>query len=254
MEPRGRGLAQAMGLVVLGVAIALALIVSASIVTNGIKDIKRSRDTVVVTGSARYPIEANLATWSLRATAQERTPQEAIAALRAKVNRIDSFLARGGLAGASVSKPPIQVQKVFVQVPTGLKKPRFRTVPAWNVSQGFAIQTKQIDRLERLAAAVGNLLAAGTDVSVSRIQYLSTELTEAKFAALERAVADARRRGETIAKGLDGRLGAVTQTNLGVYQITPRDSTEVSDYGINDVSSRLKDVQAVVAVTFRLER
>jgi hypothetical protein len=43
------------------------------------------------------------------------------------------------------------------------------------------------------------------------------------------------------------------QTNLAVYQITPRNSTEVSDYGIDDVSSRLKDVEAVVDVTFRVE-
>src|SRR5215210_2544612 len=191
-----RDVPQVLGLVVLAVALAIALPLSASIVTNGVKDIKRSRDTIVVTGSARYPIAANLATWSLRASAQERTPADAIAGLRAKVGRVDAFLAQGGLSGTAVSKPPIGVQKVFVQVPTGLKKPRYRTVPAWNVAQGFAIQTNRIDRLERVAARTGNLLAAGTDVSVSRIQYLSTELTEAKFAALERAVADARRRAE----------------------------------------------------------
>ena len=43
------------------------------------------------------------------------------------------------------------------------------------------------------------------------------------------------------------------KTTLGVYQITPRNSTEVSDYGIDDVTSRLKDVEAVVTVTFRVE-
>jgi uncharacterized protein len=32
--------------------------------------------------------------------------------------------------------------------------------------------------------------------------------------------------------------------------VTPRNSTEVSDYGINDTSSREKDVTAVVSVTF----
>jgi uncharacterized protein len=52
---------------------------------------------------------------------------------------------------------------------------------------------------------------------------------------------------------LGGRLGAVQETTLGVYQITPRNSTEVSDYGIDDTSSRLKDVEAVVNVTFRVD-
>ncbi|OQB37667.1 MAG: hypothetical protein BWY06_02289 [Candidatus Latescibacteria bacterium ADurb.Bin168] len=40
---------------------------------------------------------------------------------------------------------------------------------------------------------------------------------------------------------------------MGVFQITPRNSTMVSDYGINDTSSREKDVTAVVSVTFAVE-
>jgi hypothetical protein len=39
-----------------------------------------------------------------------------------------------------------------------------------------------------------------------------------------------------------------------VYQITPRNSNEVSDYGIDDTTSRLKDVRAVVTVTFLVDR
>jgi hypothetical protein len=39
---------------------------------------------------------------------------------------------------------------------------------------------------------------------------------------------------------------------VGVFQITPRFSTEVSDYGVNDTSSLEKDVTAVVRVTFSI--
>ena len=231
----------------------IAIPLAASIATSGVKDIKQARNTLVVTGSARYPISANLATWIVRASAQQPTPSEAIKALRAKVAQVDSFLTRGGISADGVTKPPIQVAQVFVNVPTGLKKPAFRRVPAWHVSHTFSIETTQIDTLVRTASQVGNLLAGGTDVSVSTIEYLSTKLTNAKFAALRLAVADARKRATTIAQGLDARLGPVQKTTLGVYQITPRNSTEVSDYGIDDVTSRLKDVEAVVTVTFRVE-
>ena len=43
-------------------------------------------------------------------------------------------------------------------------------------------------------------------------------------------------------------------SNQGVYQVTPRDSTDVSDYGINDTTSREKDVNAVVSATFAVSR
>ena len=240
------------GLVVIAIALAVALPLSASIATNGLKSVKQARQTISVTGSARYPIAANLATWSLSVRAQESTPSAAIDALRAKVAQVDAFLAHGGLPADAVSRPTIHVEQIFVSVRTGLKKPAFRQVPVWRVSQGFAIETTQIDTLGRIASRVGNLLASGTDVSVSRIDYLSTQLTSAKFAALRLAVADARKRAGTIAAGLGSRLGTVQRTSLGVYQITPRNSTEVSDYGFDDVTSRLKDVEAVVSVTFRL--
>jgi uncharacterized protein len=238
------------GLVAVAIALVIALPLSASIAINGVKDIKQARNTVVVTGSARYPITANLASWNLQTSEQAQTPAAAIKALRGDVGRIDAFLAQGGLPADSITKPPIKVSETSVSVPTGLAKPRFRRVPAWQVKQTFAIQTSDIDTLEHVSSQVGDLLAAGTPVAVSPIAYLSTNLIAAKFAALRRAVADARRRATTIAQGLGADLGPVQKTTLGVYQVTPRNSTAVSGLGIYDTSSRLKDVESVVSVTF----
>lgn len=107
-----RGLSQHAGLV----AVALALALSAAIAIGGVKDIKQRRETLVVTGSARFPISANLATWRLVASAQMRTPAAAISALRSKVAQIDAFLTHGGLPADAISKPPIQVTQVSVNV------------------------------------------------------------------------------------------------------------------------------------------
>jgi hypothetical protein len=250
-----KGYWQLAGFAAIAIAIAVAVPLSTSIAVNGIKDIKQTQahDSIVVTGSARFPISSNLATWHLSVPAQERTSAAASASLRPRVAQVDSFLAHGGLPAGSVSEPPIAVEKVSVSVPTGLKKPAFRQVPAWRVSQSFSIQTGQIDMLEQIASKAGDLLAAGTNVSVSRIAYLSTRLTPAKFAALRLAVSDARERASTIAAGLGAQLGGVLRTSLGVYQITARNSTDVSSYGIDNVSARLKDVEAVVSVTFRID-
>ncbi len=247
-----RDLSHLAGLIVIAVALAVAIPLAALIATDGVKDIKGARYTIIVTGSAKYPIAANLATWHVGTWSQAFTSPAAIKGLREKVTQILSFLLRGGLPADAITEPPINVSHVLVSVRTGLKKPAFRQVPAWYVSQGFSIQTTQIDLLQLIASKVGDLLAAGTDVSVSRIQYLSTQLTAAKFAALRLAVADARMRALTIAQGLGASLGGVQKTELGVYQITPRNSTAVSGYGIDDTSSRLKDVEAVVTVTFRV--
>lgn len=241
------------GLVAVALAVAIAIPVTASIVMSGIRDVKRTRDTIVVTGSAKQPIEANLAEWYVEVSARERTPASAAKALRVKVAAVRGFLGDSGLT-ADTAVPPLTVQETTVEVPTGLKKPRFRSVPAWIVSQAFNVHTAKIDTLVQAAASVDRLLLNGVDVSVGQIRYLSTNLKTAKFAALRLATADAHDRAETIAQGLGGHLGAVRSVQLGVYQITPRNSTDVSGEGINDTSTRSKDVTSVVSVTFAVNR
>jgi hypothetical protein len=241
------------GLVALAVALAVVVPVTAVIVMDGVRDVKRTRDTIVVTGSSKQPIEANLGIWDVTVAAVERSPQDAARSVGRKAKAVEAFVRGGGLAD-DLSEPPLSVEQTAVQVPTGKKKPAFRAVPAWRVAQRFLVQTERIDDLEKIAGKINRLLLQGVDVSVEPIEYLSTQLTEAKFAALRLATADASRRGTTIAKGLGGSLGAVRSVQLGVFQITPRNSTEVSDYGINDTSSREKDVTAVVTVTFAVNR
>jgi hypothetical protein len=235
-------------------ALAVAAVITGIVVAHAIRDVKRQRDTIVVTGSAKHPISANLATWRLSVRAEERTSEGAVRKLRRDVAGVDAFLEGGQLGAGAVRKPPIQIEQITISVPTGLAKPRFRPVPAWLLTQRFEIQTGEIDKLEQLASTVDELLLQGAEVASSNVRYLSTRLTEARFAALRKATADAHRRAETIANGLEGHLGAVKSVDLGVFQITPRNSTDVSDYGINDTTSRLKDVTAVVRVTFRVER
>ena len=241
------------GLLAVAIAVGIAVPLTASIVMNGIRDVKQTRDTIEVTGSAKQPIQANLASWHVDVFARERTVEAAARALHAKAKAVRSFLNSAGLA-ADTSEPPVDVEPSTIQVPTGLAKPRFRSVDAWDVTQSFDVQTTKIDTLVKTAASVDQLLLQGVDVSVSSIAYLSTQLKNAKFAALRLATSDAEQRADTIAKGLGGRLGAVRSVHLGVYQITPRNSTDVSNEGINDTSSRFKDVTAVVSVSFAVNR
>ena len=112
------------------------------------------------------------------------------------------------------------------------------------------MSSRQIDVVQAAATRLGTLLEADVDVSAQPLAFISTNLQAAKLDALAAATAEARRRAEILVEGLGGHLGRMRASSLGVYQITPRNSTEISDYGVNDTSSRLKDVTAVVTTTF----
>ena len=56
-----------------------------------------------------------------------------------------------------------------------------------------------------------------------------------------------------LARATDAKLGSLRRLNVGVFQVTAPNSTEVSDYGVYDISTRAKDVTAVVNVTLALD-
>jgi hypothetical protein len=103
------------GLVAVALALAIAIPLTASIVMGGVRDIKRTRDTIVVTGSARYPITANQAFWNVTVSSTERTPAAAARSLRQKAAAVAKYLGDAGLT-ADVTKPPVDIQATSVQV------------------------------------------------------------------------------------------------------------------------------------------
>ena len=247
MPTRGRSLALPelfLGLLAIGVAVVL----TAKIFAGTIHDARHTQDTISVTGSARKPISSDLVRWSLNVSHEAPTAAAAARSLRGEVANVRSFLEREGIPAAAIS--PAVVSSEEQVVPLGHHRRRI----SYRVSQGLDVSTRKLDVVERAATAVGALIAQGIDVSAGSPAYISTELTQAKLDALAAATADARKRAEILVHGLGGKLGPMRRTGLGVYQITPRDSTEVSDYGINDTSSREKDVNAVVTATYAVSR
>ena len=233
-----------LGLLAIGVSIVLV----AHIIGGTVRDVRHTRDTLTVTASARVPISANLVRWSLSVSADAGTVAPAARRLRRDSTLVRKFLLAAGIPGDAITPSVVASEQVVIRLPHHRRRVRYR------VSQQLEVRTKQIDVVEAAATRVGSLLEDGVEVSAAPLAYLSTELAQSKLTALERATAEARRRAEILAHGLGGKLGRMRSSSQGVYQVTPRDSTDVSDYGINDTTSRDKDVNAVVSATFAVNR
>ena len=233
-----------LGLLAIGVAIVLV----AHIIGGTVRDVRHTRDTLSVTASAKVPISANLVRWSLAVSAEAATVAPAARRLRRDSTLVRKFLLSTGIPADAITPSVVASEQVVIRLPHHRRRVRYR------VSQELEVRTKQIDVVEAASTRVGSLLEQGVEVSAAPLAYLSTELAQAKLTALERATSEARRRAEILAHGLGGKLGRMRSSSQGVYQVTPRDSTDVSDYGINDTTSRDKDVNAVVSATFAVNR
>ncbi len=74
-----------------------------------------------------------------------------------------------------------------------------------------------------------------------------------KVELLKDATTDAKDRAVAMLKATHNRPGKIEALQMGVFQITPVDSTNVSDMGINDTSTIDKKVTAVANVVFRIK-
>jgi hypothetical protein len=225
-------------------ALAVAAVLTANTISATIQAAKHTRDTVTVTGSARKPIGADLVQWSVTVRGDAATAAQAARRLHGDLSAVRAFLVRAGIPQVSISPSVVSTAELVE------KLPRHQIRRTYRVAQTLDVQTRDLDVVQAVSTHVGDLIERGISVSAAAPAYISTELSRAKLDALGSATADARRRAEILVQGLGGKLGRMRSSSLGVYQVTPRFSNNVSDYGINDVSSRAKDVNAVVSVTF----
>ena len=70
---------------------------------------------------------------------------------------------------------------------------------------------------------------------------------------LAAATKDARERAEQIASQGGRKIRALRAAKMGVFQITPRNSSDTSAEGINDTTSREKTIRAFVSASFTME-
>ena len=74
-----------------------------------------------------------------------------------------------------------------------------------------------------------------------------------KVQMLEEATKDAKQRADAMLKATHNRTGKIQSVRMGVFQITPVDSTNVSDMGISDTSTIEKKITSVANVTFQIK-
>lgn len=229
--------------------LALALVIGLGAVSGALKDIRRGNEEVAVTGSARRSIRSDFAVWRLTVAVQGPSQASASQELTRGVSRLRQFLTAEGIADSSVTIKPVEASGVSEITPEGRETGR---IVASRVSQTFEVRSSNIDGITKTSQRVSALISEGIPLQPQAPEYLYTKLAEIRTALLEEATKDAKQRAEAIVRSTGAQIGAVRDAKSGVFQITPRFSTEVSDYGINDVSSIEKDVTAVVRVTFTI--
>jgi hypothetical protein len=229
------------------VAVALAIGLGSLAIADGIRDRGRN-DTLSVTGSAKQRITSDWIVWTVSVSSQRATPQNASRELAGWTARVVDFVRDAGARETEVSVNPISTETVNEDedIDTG-------PIVGYRLTRSIQIRSARVEAITALIEKSSALLNEGIPVQAEPPQYIYTLLPSLRPRLLADATRDALRRAEVLVESTGADLGNLRSVNVGVFQVTPPNSTEVEDYGVYDTSTRSKDVTAVVNVTFAID-
>jgi hypothetical protein len=227
------------------ILLSLAILFGSFAVGRGIRDRNRN-DTISVTGSAKKHITSDYVVWDVSVSSQLPTPQAAAKQLAGWSNRVRSFLGEQGALPGEITVEPISTQ-VQTQNENGSGK-----ITGYNLTRTFEVRSPRVQQIAELIDKSSALLNEGVPIAAQPPQYVYTKLPQLRPSLLADATRDALERAKVLVGATGGHLGKLRSVDVGVFQVTSPNSTEVSDYGVYDTSTVDKDVTAVVNVSFAL--
>jgi uncharacterized protein len=230
--------------------LALGLVIAAWVLANGITDTKRIESQVLsVTGSAQQAITSDKAVWKGRFSRQGNNLAEAFKILRADNEKVKAFLASQGFKPSDIELSPVENSTLYQQTSSGSST---NQIEGYRFTQNVTVESPMVDHITRLSQEATNLVEQGVGLESDPPEYLYTRLDTLKVAMLGKAMENAKLRAMQMAKSAGNSIGSIRSAQMGVFQITPKNSTEISDYGVNDTSSKEKNVTAVVNTSFQI--
>ena len=177
-------------------------------------------------------------------------PQRTLKESRAKV---ENFMNASGMTNHLFESVVIEELRAHFELQTNGERTYQDKTVGYKLTQSFEARTPDADRIAQLNADSTALLEQGVMLTTDKPKYIYTKVGEEKIEMLSDATKDARARAERIASQGGGRLARLHSADMGVFQITPINSSETAWDGLNDTTSVEKTITAVVTATFALE-
>jgi uncharacterized protein len=233
-----------------GVALAIGLVVSS--VTFGwfYSRTKKSDEAITVTGSAKKRIKSDLVVWSAGVTAQSPQLTDAYKQLSDSIPKIKQYLISKGIPENQMTISSIATTTLKKQDANGVESSE---INGYMLKQSIDVRSSDVDKIAQIAREATELINQGILIESTPPQYYYTQIGDLKIEMLGEAAKDAKTRAGQIASSTGDSIGAVRSARMGVLQITPPDSTDVSDTGMYDTSSIDKDLTAVVNISFAVD-
>ncbi|MHB8278191.1 MAG: SIMPL domain-containing protein [Candidatus Humimicrobiaceae bacterium] len=233
-------------LIYFGVIVGICFIIGILVFSFAFYKVRTADNSMWVTGSFKQKVNSDIA--KLSAGFSRNIPVEDLKSGYSQM-KSDEAVVKKFFIEAGFNEKDLQISPVFMDAPF-MYDPN--AAKEYILRQTVEIQSKEIQKLTDLSKNVQKLIDEGVIFSINSLQYYVTNLPELRISLLADAVKDAKARAQKIAEGTGKQIGTIKTANMGVVQVLPVNSTDVSDYGTYDTSTIEKEVMVTVTVLFTL--
>lgn len=238
-------------IIILGVCIAAATIASSVILSGGfLKVMKFTREQISVTGSATKEIRSDYIVWKGTIVKREVDLKAAYKNISMDIEKTKRYLISKGVQEKGLVISQITTETVYKKNEKGNNT---NDIEGYRLSQNVEIKSNDVDKIAQVSRESTELIEQGIQFESQAPSYFYTKLDELKLEMLAKATENAKQRASNMAAATGNKIGLMRSARMGVFQITPITSTDVSDWGENDTTSLDKKVMAVVTVSFAIE-
>jgi uncharacterized protein len=231
------------------IILAAGLLVSVIVFSYVWSDSKSADQTITVTGSAKKDIVSDLGILRGTISVEAPTAEAAYRALKGQKPTLIEYLASQGFPEDKVTFFTMANAPIYDYNQDGVQT----KLRGYSYSQRMQISSVDVQKIRRLSLDISSLIEKGVYFQVEPPEFLYTKLAALKVEIQSEAARDAKVRAERIVNATGRKLGSLHDARMGVLQITPKNSNQISDYGMNDVTAIEKEITAVVNASFQIK-
>lgn len=232
--------------VIIGISILLSAFVIAGAYTYKYKDKTR----VMVTGKAEKDFVSDLIVWRGDYSRVSMDLKESYSTLKNDEVSIRSYLSKKGIKDSEVVFSAVNINKLYNPQYDSNGRLISNNFGGYSLTQNVKVESTNINQVEKISREITELIQSGIELNSAAPSYYYTKMSELKIDLLAKASKDAKDRSQSIAENAGSSLGGLKYANMGVFQITGKNSNEDFSYGgAFNTSSRNK----TASITIRTE-
>jgi len=230
------------------VILGLSFIIGCVLVSQTFYKVKQLDNTLSVTGSTKQKVVSDAVKWvsSFSRTVYEADLKSGYTQMKNDEETVLMFLASQGFDEQDVVISPVFMDQVYKYDSTGGPK-------EYNLRQAVELKSSEVQKVTEVSKNTQELINQGVLFSTQYVEYVYTKLPELRIDLLTDAIKDAKARAEKIAASSDKKVDVIKSASIGVVQVLPVNSVEISDYGAYDTSSIEKEVMVTVKASFNMK-